>query len=266
MVVQSMCEYLSPSAGAAGSRIGTTERTNYMSRNHKCQDCCTLKDIIDFRADAHGQPIDRCLACQKLLEGPLYPWRAYTVKAHLRACLYNIMVRCTKKASASYSNYGGNGIAVCDDWHDADAFFSWAMRTGFRVGLCINRIDHSDGYHPDNCEWVDAFSSRSRRGNTVLLDAFGETRTLAEWAEDPRCPVTASALYKRFVVRGMPAELAISLPKHARWVRGTGSQDAPTAVPGTIGTSGSDYSRMSGGSSTSAQGQDAESGKTEEVQ
>lgn len=50
------------------------------------------------------------------------------------------------------------------------------------------------------------------KATSRLLTCFGETKTVTQWAHDPRCPVGPSGLFQR-IYRGWPAELAITAPK-----------------------------------------------------
>ncbi|MFF7095773.1 GntR family transcriptional regulator [Streptomyces rubradiris] len=54
--------------------------------------------------------------------------------------------------------------------------------------------------------------SKRRRPGKMKLHAFGELRTLAEWAQDPRCKVTYKVLYSRYA-SGWILEEALSTPK-----------------------------------------------------
>lgn len=50
------------------------------------------------------------------------------------------------------------------------------------------------------------------RRNTVLLTAFGETKTQGEWARDSRCNVKTAAGLMARIKRGMNHEDAITTP------------------------------------------------------
>lgn len=41
----------------------------------------------------------------------------------------------------------------CEEWDRFPAFYNWAMQNGFIIGTRLQRIDDSQPYGPDNCEW-----------------------------------------------------------------------------------------------------------------
>jgi len=70
--------------------------------------------------------------------------------------------RCYNKKSKSYSNYGGRGIGVCDEWLDAENFIKWAEETHIE-GYTLDRIDNDKGYSPENCRWADATTQNTNQ-------------------------------------------------------------------------------------------------------
>lgn len=91
--------------------------------------------------------------------------------------------RCENPSHKSYSNYGGQGISVCAEWQDFAAFQKWALASGYKDGLSIDRIDSNGNYEPSNCRWADAKQQGRNRGNNRLITYKGQTKTATEWAE-----------------------------------------------------------------------------------
>ena len=62
--------------------------------------------------------------------------------------------RCYDKNCKSYSDYGGRGITVCNEWHDYIMFKEWSISNGYKDGLEIDRLDNDSDYEPNNCRFV----------------------------------------------------------------------------------------------------------------
>jgi hypothetical protein len=56
----------------------------------------------------------------------------------------------TKYAKA----YVQKGIKVCPEWYDFKAFKRWAMKSGFKPELELDRINNQGDYSPQNCRWI----------------------------------------------------------------------------------------------------------------
>lgn len=124
--------------------------------------------------------------------------------------------RCSNPKRKDYATYGGRGIRF--GWHeDFDGFYDWALRTGFKPGLCLDRVDRERDFEPSNCRWVSKHEIYTRlpRRALVILTAFEERKSLAEWSRDPRCGVPKATLSYRYY-RGWPAAELITLGPKAR--------------------------------------------------
>lgn len=81
--------------------------------------------------------------------------------------------------------------------------------------------------HHGHCKECQCASKRVAyekrpRTDSHIVSAFGETKTVAEWSRDPRCPVGQTGLHAR-LQKGWPAEFAITAAPGSRPVE-TGMQ------------------------------------------
>lgn len=119
--------------------------------------------------------------------------------------------RCSDPRRESFKNYGGRGIAVDPRWENYASFRDWSLTNGYREGLDIDRKANDGPYSPENCRWTTRkVNMRNMRRNTIL-SAFGEAKTMSDWAEDARCRVGYSTLRERIKV-GVRPEVAILTP------------------------------------------------------
>lgn len=101
----------------------------------------------------------------------------------LRSVWRNMLARCENSKAEGYKNYGGRGISVCEEWHDLKIFSEWAFASGYHDGLTIDRKDVNGDYEPSNCCWVTMKVQCNNKRNNHYIKAYGETKTLAQWAE-----------------------------------------------------------------------------------
>lgn len=96
----------------------------------------------------------------------------------------NMIQRCTNPNHNYYSLYGAKGIAVCDAWMQFDAFYEWAVKSGYADSLSIDRIDNDKGYSPDNCRWATPQEQTDNRRCSIYVSFNGERKTLKEWSNE----------------------------------------------------------------------------------
>ena len=96
--------------------------------------------------------------------------------------VWNGMIhRCEDTKRQNYDRYGGRGITVCAEWHDANVFINWGLASGYAEGLQLDRKNNDAGYYPENCHWITRKQNcrNTRRNKFITLN--GETKTIAEW-------------------------------------------------------------------------------------
>lgn len=120
--------------------------------------------------------------------------------------------RCSNPRNASYPEYGGRGIRVCERWQ---VFVNFYADMGDPPdGYSIERIDVNGNYEPANCKWIPLNEQAHNRTSSRYLTAFGETKGTAEWLRDPRCKVGRKLLDKR-LQNAWSHEKAITTPTNA---------------------------------------------------
>lgn len=140
-------------------------------------------------------------------------------------CVYHDMVeRCYYEGHASYKNYGGRGIRVCDEWRSNYLTFkAWAYSHGYdenaAFGDCtIDRIEVNGNYEPSNCRWVDSATQAANKRprsewkprKVKKYRVFGELKSVAEICKE----YSVSEPFLRHRLKGgMSLEQAITLPK-----------------------------------------------------
>lgn len=115
--------------------------------------------------------------------------------------------RCRNPNKAQWMDYGGRGIKVCARWERFENFLADMGEPKPRMTL--ERIDNDGDYEPDNCRWATRKEQVRNRRVTKLIRHDGETKPLAEWAED--IGITYGTLETR-LRRGWSVERALTAP------------------------------------------------------
>lgn len=105
---------------------------------------------------------------------------------------------------------GGRGIKVCQEWQTFKPFYDWAIDK-WKLGLQIDRIDNDSGYSPINCQFSSPKDNVNNRRTTTWIEAFGETKTIADWLIDDRCKAKRHNIVQR-LRKGWDDEKAITTP------------------------------------------------------
>ncbi len=131
-------------------------------RNGNTRSCgCVVKEKLQQRNTRHGK-------CGTRL------YRIYR----------GMVQRCNDPKQKCFAQYGGKGIAICDEWREYSAFEKWAFANGYAPNLTIDRIDNNGDYCPQNCRWVDSFMQAHNKSNNRMITYNGKTQTISEWARE----------------------------------------------------------------------------------
>lgn len=114
--------------------------------------------------------------------------------------------RCYYPKAINYSNYGGRGITMCDEWKESFEAFYRDMGSRPSNQHSIERDDNDLGYYKENCRWATREEQANNRRSTPLYEFDGERKSLMAWCKELN--VNHSAVYYRLRT-GMSFEDAI---------------------------------------------------------
>jgi hypothetical protein len=149
-------------------------------------------------------------------------------RSKLQSVWNQMKQRCRNPNDSHYPRYGARGVEV--RWNSFGEFVAWANANGYRPGLSIDRIDNDGRCEPDNCRWADTKTQMRNRSDNRLLTAFGETKCIADWAEDPRCAVSGDALPQRVRKSQWTPEEMVTTPSQPNGLTRLGKGN-PTHCP-----------------------------------
>jgi hypothetical protein len=88
--------------------------------------------------------------------------------------LHKLWASIKNRTSKNYNEshlYFYRNIFVCDEWKNSYLKFKkWCTENGYKHGLQIDRINNDDGYHPNNCRFVENHINVNNRRNTMFVN------------------------------------------------------------------------------------------------
>lgn len=204
----------------AGIRHGSLVLTGRVEYRHFKTSRCRY---VEVKCDCGSTP--RMVALSQLNTGHTKTCgcgvqKARTKHNSYKTRLYSIWTsmnyRCNPNSSTAdqrYKNYALRGIRVCEEWRTSfESFQSWALDNGYNDRLSIDRFpDQNGNYEPGNCRWATSRQQNRNTRRNHLLTANGETKTITDWAEDPRVTVPRHVVYDR-IARGYDVDRALFTP------------------------------------------------------
>ena len=148
-------------------------------------DCGNYREVPTGRLTSKNGHIQACEACAKAALsriGKDSSTRIADVRKEKLHSVWNTMKqRCSNPNSSGFKHYGGRGIKVCEEWRNSYASFKeWAILTGYREGLTIERIDVDGNYSPDNCKWITMREQMINRRGTRYIEYEGKRIPVAK--------------------------------------------------------------------------------------
>lgn len=165
------------------------ERSNKGRKTYwECQcDCGNSKSIRSDSLTSKRIPKTEscgCLRLEKSKENLKKNHSHKSSKTRLYHTWQGMKARCYYEGCDSYNLYGARGIIICEEWlNDFSAFKEWALISGYKEHLTIERIDFNGNYEPSNCKWITRPEQSNNRRTSIFIEYKGEILNLKQWSD-----------------------------------------------------------------------------------
>jgi len=119
--------------------------------------------------------------------------------------------RCFNSKCNSYKYYGARGITMCLQWLDFSLFLKWALSSGYKDNLTIERVDVNGNYEPGNCKWIPGKDQPANTRQSHWIFWKGHTKNISQWAK--HTGLCAETIRRR-IAYGWPIDRALTEPSH----------------------------------------------------
>jgi len=157
---------------------------------HNFWNCkCDCGNVLSAREDAlkYGKTLScGCLGRENRIKACLKHGKSNTRLYHIWVGMKG---RCHNPNNVAYKNYGARGINICDCWNNNfNAFYEWALKSGYNATLTIDRILNYEDYSPENCQWItiqeqQAVGKKRLSSRYRLIEYRGEKFSLSGWSK-----------------------------------------------------------------------------------
>ena len=154
--------------------VSRTEKNTYWL----CK--CQCERVVSVRLDHLRSGATLSCGCLRPKPHGLRRNRVYGVWA-------GIIRRCTNPHEKSYSNYGGRGISVHDDWRrDFASFYRYVidLPNFDQEGVSIDRIDNDGNYEPGNVRWVTKKEQARNARFNHMITYQNKTQCVLDWSRE----------------------------------------------------------------------------------
>lgn len=177
----------------------------------ECICVCGARRERDGRSLRSG----RSLSCKRCSLAEKHP---RTTHGKSRTRLHRIWLgmrrRCLQESDSAYPRYGGRGITIDRSWDAFDLFYRWAVASGYRDDLTLDRKNNDGPYSPENCRWATYREQNRNYSRVVYVEYNGRQVPLIDLAE--RFGLNPHTVRQRIQRYGWTVERAITTPSPQR--------------------------------------------------